>query len=415
MPPEQTTAYVTRDIEKALGMDPQQGYYIVTNRNPYSENIKKQHPHHVLLIESPTGESLGTADLLKQEKTLEFLMALRDFAGNAPHLVIFKNISHIEQAAAEQGWKLLNPPAALAEKIENKITQVQWLGDLSERLPAHRISLLKEVRWNNEPFVLQWAHGYTGEGTVLIRSEAELESVARKFPERKARATAYIHGPSFTVNAVVGANKTLQGNVSYQITGVEPFTKNQFTTVGNDWKLARVLLSEADNQAIASMVQDIGAKMRRDSWRGLFGLDFIKDTATGRLFLIEINARQPASTTYESQMQRARRTKGAKGMTTFEAHLAALFGQPLGESLIEITDGAQVVQRITHDMKQVSEDTIGSLELSGYTVIPYPNTEENADLIRIQSEQGIMADHGTLNQIGREIRDTLTYEDLPLS
>src|SRR6266540_6249179 len=123
MSPEDTTAYMTRDIEKALGIDPQPGYYIVTNRTPYAENIQKQHPHHILLIESPTGESLGTSELLKQERALEILAALRDQKGNAPRLIIFKNIPNIEKAAMEYGWRLLNPSAAVAEKIENKVTQ----------------------------------------------------------------------------------------------------------------------------------------------------------------------------------------------------------------------------------------------------------------------------------------------------
>ncbi len=411
----ETVVYVTRDIERALGTDPQEGYYIVTNQSDYAERIKRQFPHHVLLIESLTGKPLETLDLLKHPLTIDFLALHEDAAGRPPHLLVFKNSATIEPLAREQGWKLLNPLAATAERIENKITQIEWLGDLEKHLPPHRIELMKDVQWAGEPFIIQWAHGHTGEGTVLVRSEADIAALRHKFPERKARVTSFIYGPSFTVNAVACADKTLQGNVNYQITGIDPFTSNAFSTVGNDWKLARALLSAADIRSIASIVQEVGARMRQGSWRGLFGLDFIKDTANNRIFLIEINARQPASTTYESQLQRARRAAGAKGLTTFEAHLSALFGQSVPQPIIEIVDGAQIVQRVTAAMQEVSEDILGSLELAGYTALSYPNTEMNTDLLRIQSAQGIMADHGSLNAVGREIKDTLTYSDQPVS
>ncbi len=406
LPPE-TIVYVTRDIERALGTKPQEGYFIVTNRTAYSESIQKEYPQYVVLIESPVGESLGTGDLLKHPKTLEFLASHRDSAGDSLRLLVFKNTARIEPIAEEQGWKLINPPAALAEKIENKITQISWLGELAHYLPQHHIELMKNIRWNGIPFVIQWAHGHTGAGTILISFESELTALQQKFPERRTRITSFISGPSLTVNVVVGSDKILAGNINYQITGLAPFTDNLFTTVGNDWGLARTLLTPDDKKTIAAMIQDIGSKMQKDSWKGLFGLDFMRDTSSGKLLLIEVNARQPASTTYESHLQSLRRAEGASGMTTFEAHLAALCGQPL-EPIIELTDGAQIIQRITPAIQSVSEETLGSLELSGYDVMTYPNTQQNADLVRIQSTQGIMADHGVFNKFGESIRDTLS-------
>src|SRR6185295_8622412 len=136
----------------------------------------------------------------------------------------------------EQGWKLLNPPAVLAEKIENKISQISWLGDLAKYLPPHKVEIMKDIQWAGEPFILQWAHGHTGEGTVLVRSEADIATLRHKFPDRRTRATSFIYGPSFTVNVVVGHDKILPGNINYQITGAEPFTTNAFSTVGNDWR-----------------------------------------------------------------------------------------------------------------------------------------------------------------------------------
>src|SRR5438309_1058175 len=60
-------------------------------------------------------------------------------------VVVFKNSFQIEKIAGEKGWKLLNPSAELSERVENKITQVAWLEDLSSLLPPHHISLMKKI------------------------------------------------------------------------------------------------------------------------------------------------------------------------------------------------------------------------------------------------------------------------------
>ena len=98
--------------------------------------------------------------------------------------------------------------------------------------------------------------------------------------------------------------------------------------------------------------------MHESGWKGLFGIDVIYDEERDQFKLIEINARQPASTTYESQLQARFRGHGLVGATIFEAHLAALTGStrsdlvqikvgPWQEKQIEINDGAQIVQRVT--------------------------------------------------------------------
>ncbi len=400
--------YVTRDIERALGFVPNERYYVITNRTPYCEMVKKQHPDHVILIDSPTGEALGTGDLLRHPETAKFMLDHRSPAGAYPYVLVFKNTARIEPLAKERGWLILNPPAASADRIENKVSQIAWLGDLGHYLPPHRIEIAHNIRWDGKPFVIQWAHGHTGAGTILVHSEAELIALKEKFPERRARLTSFIQGASYTVNVVAAPDAILVGNTSYQITGMSPFTDNSFSTVGNDWGLAHRLLTPADRQSLDAMIRDIGAHMQRDCWRGLFGIDVMHDSATGKMYLIEINARQPASATFESALQESRRTQGAEGMTIFEAHIAALLGKPLGRGLIRIEDGAQIIQRVTKSVESVPEEALGELGLSGYDVIAYPNTEENADLIRIQSRNSFMAAHNEFNESGLAIRDALT-------
>jgi len=399
--PKKPLYYITRDIERALSMAPGENYHIISNKTPYSENIKKQYPEFITLLDSSDGRSIGTGALMENPETLKIIPKNSD-------VLVFKNTARIEPIVTNHGWHLINPKASLSETVENKISQVEWLGDLGKKyLPHHVIMLAKNITWTGEPFILQWAHGHTGDGTVLINSANELKSLQQKFPDRITRRTTYVRGPSFTVNAVVASNKILVGNISYQITGLSPFTDNSFTTIGNDWGLSHSLLNETEIEYIETMVSDIGKKLNIAGWRGLFGVDIIRDDEKNTIHLIEINARQPASTTFESFLQNENRLAGVVGLTTFEAHIKALLNEPIEKPLIPLNDGAQIVQRVSRTIRDISKDHINSLELAGYNVITYPNTQYNTDLIRIQSARNIMETHGRFNERGKDIENIL--------
>jgi hypothetical protein len=394
--------YVSREIERALGTAPGENYQIVSNETPYGLTVKKQYPDFITLVKSPKAELLGTTDLLNRPETSKLL---RDDS----RLLVFKNTLRVETAANSNHWKLLNPPANISERVENKLSQIRWLGTVGQRyLPPHAAKVAKFITWKSEaPFIIQWAHGHTGDGTILIRKPEDLRAIQEKFPERMARITNFVDGPSFTVNVVVTPERLLMGNVSYQITGLSPFTDNEFSTIGNDWGAARSLLSAGDFQTIQSMTAEIGQKMQADSWKGLFGIDFIREEKSKRMYLIEVNARQPASATFESTLQEQARARGVRGLTTFEAHIRALLGLPIDQDLIAIDDGAQIIQRVTKNVQSIFDDAAKDLQKKGYAVVSYQNSTPNSDLLRIQSPAGIMEGHRSFNLKGKEIAEAI--------
>jgi hypothetical protein len=458
--------YIARDIERALGILPSVNYFIVTNDSPYARSIKKKYPDFILLAKSPV--PLDTFELLEKEETADFIekkFGKENSSNGKPNILVFKNTARIEELCVKKGWRLLNPPSALAEKIENKITQVEWLGELAELLPSFIIAPSKDIKWQKKPLILQWAHAHTGEGTIVINDAATLATLQKKFPNRPVKASEFIKGPTFTVNMMVeGKRQKAKGksedsigqtpplpegilsrrvseeggekdyrrekaaegsvvvsNVSYQITGMQPLTDSPFATVGNDWSLPHTFLNERHLEELRGIAEKVGAKMQESGWKGLFGIDVIYDEERDLLKLIEINARQPASTTFESQLQSKFRGHGLVGETIFEAHLAALTGSPLTEKQIEINDGAQIVQRVTKTLvgqmvemahKSLSEmaswtEKIADLNKAGYTTIPYSNTKLNSDFLRIQSDKGLMEKHGKWNARGGKIIEIL--------
>ncbi len=405
---KETIVYITREIERALGMKPNEHFRIISNRTEYGEKIRKEFPRFVTLIKEDGKDSSGTGDLMKHPDTRRTIDEITAEKNSKPYVMVFKNTIRIEPIAKEFGWTLINPLAEASEKVENKISQIRWLGELEHYLPSHRIEYMKNVKFADKPFIIQWAHGHTGGGTILIDNENALNDLKVRFPERRARVTQYIDGPSFTVNVIVTPDRIIQSNPSYQITGMKPFTDSVFSTIGNDWGFAHKTLSQQDIIWLNDIITALGKKMQKEFWKGLFGIDVIKDMSTGKLYLIEVNARQPASTTYESNMQEALRASGNTGITTMEAHTDALLGKPVTGELIRINDGSQIIQRVTKDKSAVDKNVISSLSEIGLNVINYENKDFNSDLLRIQSKTSIIEEHNKLNDLGQKISNILS-------
>lgn len=383
--------YVCRDVERALGVLPEGDYRIVTNESPYAISVRDQSPKGTFLLikgERP----LDTNELLEKDD-------VRSFIGESS-VIVFKSTRNIERTCAKYSIKLLNPNASLALTIEEKVSQIDWLKESSCHLPPHEVLPLGSIEWNDSAFIIQFNHAHTGGGTFLIQSKEDLEKIQAPFPKRIVRKMAFIEGPSYTVNNCVvkttGGTQILMGNISYQITGLPPFTNKRFSTIGNDWGFAHNHLSDNQKQAILKISKEIGGRLAQDNWLGLFGLDFIISKKTGEVFLIEINARQPASTTLESKLQRDAREKSpSKNLTLAEAHILALTKTELDlqTSIIPITDGAQIVQRVSTTYPKIIPADISFLKDLGYTVITYEDQTHNADLVRIQSSKSIMKEH----------------------
>jgi len=388
--------YVCRDLERAIGLNlTLSNYYIITNQSDYSKSMAKRHKNIILVKED---EQLDTLELLENHLTQSLIK-------KGSLILVFKNTKQIEEICAKSGWVLLNPKAELANIVEEKISQVKWLGELAKYLPSHKIDICKNIVWQGKNFILQFNRSHTGLGTYFIESKEQLEEIKNKFPEREARITDFIEGPFFTNNNTIWGDKILLGNISYQITGLSPFTDRPFATIGNDWALPQQILSQKQLEQYQKIATDIGQKLQQDGWKGLFGIDTVLNKKTGQIFLIEINARQPASTTYESQLQIQAREKSGQNnlVTTFEAHLASLLSiKNDNYQLVEIKDGAQIIQRVLNDKKTVIDLT--GLKNLGLNIIFYNNIKPGADLVRLQSSNGIMKDHNEFNSLGEEIK-----------
>ncbi|MBT4941695.1 MAG: ATP-grasp domain-containing protein [Candidatus Magasanikbacteria bacterium] len=398
--------YVNRSFERASGMDMSiSDFSIISNVTEFAKSYAQERSH-IVLIDTTT--LLDSWQLLEHPKSLAYIAKKTKECGENAFggIMVYKPTKKIERICKTHNIPLLNPLTNLASNIEEKISQVAWLGTMTTHLPPHHIDVCKNIAWNYEPFVLQFNQGHTGSGTVLIDSEIQLQELQKTFPERPVKVSAYINGPTFTCNGVVSKDAIHTGSLSYQITGLSPFTDQPFATIGNDWGLPKDILSYDQQAKCKEIAHAVGKKMQHDGWRGAFGIDIIVEEETGNVYLLEINARQPASVIFESHLQQQSIAKQVKNlMTTFEAHVAALANlETKDHKLVPVTRGAQLVLRLTKDAQDIDvTQTKKALEQAGLSVIPYTTTTLGSDLLRIQSKESIMTKHGVYNALGKKI------------
>jgi hypothetical protein len=397
-----TIIYITRDIERAIGCLTIPSIFIISNETPFAKSVQNAYPNRIHLIDSLN--TLDTHELLVHEKTEKFLETL-----DSPKILVFKNTSLIEKWCGEKGYTLLNPASKLASSLEEKITQLTTLEKLRELMPRYEKKRIEEIQWLDTPFVLQFNHSHTGSGTMIVETAEQLNELKNQFPKRESRIATVIEGPVFTSNIIVAHDTTLTGNISYQITGIKPFTDSAFATIGNDWGAPYRILNESERTSYDLMAREVADTLRNLGWVGLFGIDAIWSTKESRWYLIEINARQPASASYESELQNKIK-KDEDTLTILEAHVKALLDEPLNEAtLVKISNGAQIIQRITKkiDSLQKLENKIEELEKNNLKVITYENTEHNSDLLRIQSTTSIIEIDNEFTDTGKQIENIL--------
>ena len=320
-----TLFYITRDVERAVGLlGAIDDYYIITNSSPLAEAVRDKHNDRLVVISRQ--EKLSTLALMRNKEVQDVITQLSK--DNPSHIVVFKNSRQIEEECKRLDLRLLNPSVELSRKIENKMSQYAWLREEKSALievatPMSTIGELCQCDFGalidqfGEGFILQYNTGHTGSGTKRIYHEYEWKNEVERFPRRVVKISRYIAGKAYTINACVIGNEVICGRTSEQITGKPELTNNPFATVGNDWSN----VSDGIHNKVKKIATEIGYYMKEDGWRGLFGIDVVMpaDDDAHPGYLIEINARQPASASLESQIQNEK-----KEVSTMEWHMKAL-------------------------------------------------------------------------------------------
>jgi hypothetical protein len=251
-------------------------------------------------------------------------------------LIPFKNQASLEMIRS-RAVQLLAPSYDLVHYFDSKLNLPKILASVGIRQIPGEIVQREEftqekfdaiVERYGKKLVAQQAYGSGGSGTFIVGSKQEIDAIfAQNGSELKI--SKFIEGPSFNGQACV--MQTTEGmqsavfNPSFQIIGDPNLTDWPTYYCGNDFTNALKGLGKKGTGEYTAIMQKIGTHMGEKGWRGVFGVDFIYNPEEQRIYVVEINPRLQASTSFLHMRQEE---MGAVGIGTYHL-LSLLANEPL--------------------------------------------------------------------------------------
>lgn len=301
--------YICNDPERAIGLELSiPNYHIVCIDNPATISSMRDSGVNIFSL----SEQLSQINPIPRNsyKLLSHKLVQKYIADNTPDgrtakVIFFKISPKLEKLSTDLGYKVLNTTSKLNTKYENKISQyneLQHLGYFPETIITRLADIEPKYIFKQlgDEIVLQYDRGHTGTGTVFISNQKQLAEIVTETPSKFVRLSSKIEGETWTINAVATRHGVIAGGLSYQITGIPELTNAPGATVGNDFSKA-MNLPNISIEKIVEITIEIGEEMYKGGYRGIFGVDLIIDP-DGKIYLIEVNARQPASISMHTKL-----------------------------------------------------------------------------------------------------------------
>jgi hypothetical protein len=217
----------------------------------------------------------------------------------------FKKSTNLEEACQEYGFKEFMPPYKLYKEIQDK----KLLSEFGVTKEYGEIPFMKEKVQEIEyeklcehfgkKFVVQYSvspEGFNSSGgrdTYIIDNKERYREIQQKNYDVPARISLYVHGTEMGINAVATMKGTFLFESYQQIIGVPELTQNPSMFCGVDYTSPIDAKAQEEMQRIA---RHIGKTLHLKQYRGIFGIDFLVEEKTNKVYVLEINPRFTAAT-----------------------------------------------------------------------------------------------------------------------
>lgn len=300
--------YVTPDPIRAIGLENVlPNFHIVCLDKNDLVDLLKERGVKIFSLEEKIGKDekvlRNTGSLLSHPLVQDYI---KNNAEN-PNILFFKPSKKVETIIKDFGWKSLGNNSELNNLFEDKISFHNFCKSCGLPVPQGEINYLNKLRWEEftknygEKLVFQFGHGWAGNTTYFINKRSDFDNLISANSNREVRLTKFIEGDTYLNNACVTRERILMSAPALQITAPLGFTLNPGGTCGRVWPAAN--LSPESLEEINTITLKVGEKMREMGYRGFFGLDFIVDKNTDKVYISENNARLTASTPMYTKLE----------------------------------------------------------------------------------------------------------------
>jgi len=243
----------------------------------------------------------SSADRIVSSCRQEIEAELRRAAGKRVVLAASIASRTFSALAAETGAELIANSPDLVDLLNDKSRFLGAIADMGlPRLPGRWVRL-SGARYNELAsemggrLVAQLARGASGSGTAFIRSDADYRAAGLRLGDGDVWIAPDMGELSLNVNAIAFPSGTAVSYPSVQLEGLQMVHARRGMYCGNDYLATADLPAPSVNDVIEQTAR-IGAWLASLGYRGLFGLDFVLDPASSRVYAVDLNPRWQGST-----------------------------------------------------------------------------------------------------------------------
>jgi len=301
--------YITNDVGRGIGLeDILPNYHIVCLDDHPLVNILEKNGVSVFCLERALGKknimARTSSAILSHPFVLSFIK--EKASGKRPNILVFKPQKRVEILCKNHGFNLIGNSTEINRTFEDKISFFNLCknygltvpeGEILENLSLANYGSLSEKY--GETVVIQFGRGWAGNSTYFIKSEKELVRVKEIFSGR-IKVSRFIKGTTILNNAVVYEDSILISKPALQVKADPRITSSSGGTGGRQWP---VKLDGGQENMIGELTEKTGRIMREKGYKGFFGLDFLAEENTGKIFLSENNARLTASVPFYTKLE----------------------------------------------------------------------------------------------------------------
>ncbi len=277
----------------------------------YSEELEKMRRDNIPvfcleeLLEGKLEGKRNTTTVLKNKFSQKFLKENTP-GSQKPILVLYRSSREVERLAKKFKWILAVNKQALYKKLENKIffKNLIELLDIrkipAEVKPLGRLVYKKLTLKYPEGFVIQIPSSGGGKGTFFINSEKDFKNCVTEIKKNtslsslsKIIVTEFIQGYSPSITGCVTEAGILQLPPQIQLIDIKELClhkKNNGTFCGHDWSEAKKIKKQTAREMYV-ITEKVGNFLKKEGFRGIFGVDFLVSEKDNSVFPIEINPR----------------------------------------------------------------------------------------------------------------------------
>jgi len=224
-----------------------------------------------------------------------------------PLLLPYKSSSEMVLTCQKNDWQLAaNPPNLGKQSIDNKVKFRRILEEIGVLYPPGGIVAFGDLDFDslakkyNLPLVIQYPLSGGGKGTFFIKTAKDLREARKSLitltkgeisDSQEIVVSQFVRGPSPSVTGCVTRGGILSTSPQHQVLSMPELYSRSGAGLfcGHDWSFSH--FSPRVCQQVYKATEKVGQYLRKIGYKGIFGLDFIMDEQTEKIYVVECNPR----------------------------------------------------------------------------------------------------------------------------